>query len=157
MINIKHINDKVFITESVYREIMCTIGCASPESGGILGVKDGVISDFCYDENSSGTGNTYIPDLARLNTVLQLWHQTGVKFAGVIHSHPPDMRQLSYADIRYAMQIMNENYLCEVYFPLVFPDTKEIFFYNVSLSGHVVLNRHVIKKLYKLDSYLQYL
>lgn len=145
-VKIENTNDSVFITESVYQEIMDTIGSASPESGGILGIKDGVISDFCLDENPSGTGNTYIPDLARLNSVLQMWHQTGVEFAGVIHSHPSDMRQLSYADIRYAMQIMNANDLCGVYFPLVFPDTKEIFFYNVSSSGRVVLNRHVIKK-----------
>ena len=145
-VKIEYTNDRVFITESVYREIMGTIGSVSPESGGILGLKDGVISDFCFDENPSGTGNTYIPDLARLNSALQMWHQTGVEFAGVIHSHPSDMRQLSYADIRYAMQIMNVNDLCGVYFPLVFPDTKEIFFYNVSSSGRVVLNRHVIKK-----------
>lgn len=148
-VKIENTNDSVLITESVYQEIMGTIGSVLPESGGILGMKDGVISDFCYDENPSGTGNTYIPDLARLNSALQMWHQTGVEFAGVIHSHPSDMRQLSYADIRYAMQIMNANDLCEVYFPLVFPDTKEIFFYNVSSSGRVVLNRHVIKNLYK--------
>ena len=130
----------------VYDEIMRTIGSILPETGGILGMKDNSISSFYYDEYGSRTDNTYIPDFKRINDVLQMWNLSGIEFAGIIHSHPSDMRQLSYADVRYAVQIMNENDLSELYFPLVMPDTKEILFYKVSGSGKVMRHNEVIIK-----------
>lgn len=130
----------------VYDEIMRTIGSIPPETGGILGMKDNCISSFYYDEYGSGTDNTYIPDFKRINDVLQMWNLSGIEFAGIIHSHPSDMRLLSYADIRYAVQIMNENDLSELYFPLVMPDTKELLFYKVSGSGKVTIHNELIIK-----------
>lgn len=140
------VGDVVTISKSVYDEIMRTIGSIPPETGGILGMKDNCISSFYYDEDGSGTDNTYIPDFKRINYVLQMWNLSGIEFAGIIHSHPSDMRQLSYADVRYAVQIMNENDLSELYFPLVIPDTKELLFYKVSGSGKVTRHNGLIIK-----------
>ena len=58
-------------------------------------------------------------------------------FAGVIHSHPLDMRKLSAADVVYANCIMKENGLKYVHFPLVFPDDGTIIWYEVSSGGAV--------------------
>lgn len=140
------IDEVVTISQRVYDEIMKTIGSILPETGGILGMKGNIISNFYYDENVSGKDNAYVPDFVRINDVLHIWHQSDIEFAGIIHSHPSDMRQLSYADVRYAVQIMNENDISELYFPLVMPDTKELLFYKVSGSGKVTRHNELIIK-----------
>ena len=130
----------VCISGCVYHDIMKTIGSVSPEMGGILGVRGNIIEKFFFDGQHSSyekKESVYIPDISKLNSVLQSWYEEGITFAGVIHSHPLDMRKLSAEDVVYANCIMKENGLKYVHFPLVFPDDGTIIWYEVSSGGAV--------------------
>lgn len=91
----------LYIEENTYNNIMDTVGAVSPETGGIVGGNDGVITNFYYDINARNEENTYTPSLD-VNKVIREWNQYGIEFMGIIHSHPVDRQSLSSADIRYA-------------------------------------------------------
>ena len=141
----KEMSENVMISQCVYDEIIRTVGSTPPESGGILGVKGGVINSFFFDENRAEDGNTYTPNIGMLNDVLIKWHEYGAEFGGVIHSHPIDMQYLSYADKSYALHMMKINKLERVYFPLVIPENGRLLMYVVHGDGKIIKQNYIIK------------
>ncbi|MCM1288179.1 MAG: hypothetical protein NC240_07690 [Clostridium sp.] len=126
------------ILKKVYEDIMSTIGNSYPERGGIIGEKDGIICEFYYDTKAECNNNTYIPNVKSLNRVLKEWYKHGVKFAGIIHSHPCCKKELSYADIEYGKRIMKMNDMKNILFPIVLIDKcVKVKLFQISIFGNV--------------------
>lgn len=97
----------VRITSRALSQITSAIGTRQPEQGGVLGISNsGVISHFYFDHSAVKTGATYSPDLAGIRPVLAYWDMEGVRFCGMIHSHPGNFSTPSTGDLIYAERIL---------------------------------------------------
>lgn len=99
-----------------------------PESGGIIGSCNGsIIShalfDTGYPNNQSGT---YSPNTHFLNQAIADWHERGIEFSGIFHTHASQWDGLSNNDRIYIIKILKAMPACvhKLYFPLVFPGEK---------------------------------
>ena len=132
----------VNILKEIYNEILTGTVIVPPETGGIIGCRDGVITDF-FRDNGIGAFNTrYYPDINKLNSKIKKWADKDIMFCGVYHSHHNDDLLLSKADTEYISCILSvcSDYTDELYFPLVFPG-KDIIFFSAKLNnGLVVIN-----------------
>ena len=117
----------MLITASAYAQICETLGTFPPECGGILGQRNGIITDFCFDRK--GDSLSYSPDCEFLNAQIEKWASDGIEFAGIAHSHPFGQELLSAEDIRYIKRILQSNNREEnnrtLYFPVVIPESVE--------------------------------
>jgi hypothetical protein len=144
-------SDKIKITENLFFQIQSTIGAKKPETGGILGSKDGTILDsFIFDENAKVGMSEYSPNVKFLNSVInQNWLPQKISFLGFVHSHPFNSLTPSTADIEYSIRIMKNFSLKFLYLPIVSPKTEgqfKIVFYIVFLSGRYKKNEYEIIK-----------
>lgn len=126
--------ENVRITKDVYQEIMDTIGKYAPETGGVLGVKEGTVCQYFFDKKSIGKGETYSPDLDNINMKISEWQKDGIEYVGIIHSHPSNLKILSYADIYYAHKMMDYNGMSNILFPLVVMD-MDVQFYMYKIDS----------------------
>ncbi len=96
---------------------------APPERGGIIGGKNGVITEFFLDETVGSTSEaTYEPNTDILNDVIANWFDNDIEFYGMVHSHPKNERELSNGDIEYIEEIMSNSLIgAKKYFPIVLP------------------------------------
>ena len=78
----------IVIAREQYEKIQMSIGTLPPETGGILGEKDGVVSCFYFDNHAESLADGYSPNIEDLNFVISDWESKGVSFCGLIHSHP---------------------------------------------------------------------
>lgn len=136
---------QILIDNSVYKEIINTIGKNNPESGGILGGKGLHCQTFYFDSTSINSGNTYKPNTLKTNEVIKEWYNDDVEFIGIIHSHPENITQLSYSDIEYAHKLMGLNSFSRfIMIICVSSPTKEDF----SMIGYLLTDgTKEIKKL----------
>lgn len=119
---------KLKITTDAYQNIVRKIGSGIPEKGGILMGKDGIITDFIFDENAHTTGSTYSLNVAYLNPIIKEIKQQGKQLMGIIHSHPYGSFELSYPDKEYFLsQFKNFPDLDFMYTPIVFSAKQEEF------------------------------
>ena len=126
-------NRNILMTKEIYDQILDTIAAQPPETGGVLGRKNGIICKYFYDGNADIT-----------NTILDQWLKDDIEFAGIIHSHSEDVNALSYADIHYARKILQENSLEYVIFPLVV--RKNIYMYLIKRNSIYQCGISVINK-----------
>lgn len=111
------------ILYEIYERMLC---CPQvpPETGGLLGIKGGIVCEYVFDSGvPDWNWAVYVPDVFRLNSQLRLWAKCGIAFAGLVHSHPVNQMELSADDKDYIYDI-----LCampprvdSLYFPIVFP------------------------------------
>ncbi|MBP6237610.1 MAG: hypothetical protein KA536_15780 [Saprospiraceae bacterium] len=95
---------KMKILESVYNEIINTIGSRPAESGGLLFGKedDMIIRKFVFDKHAHTTRSTYTFNTGFLNPeIKKIWNEEGLSCIGFIHSHPHGYGRLSPPDIEY--------------------------------------------------------
>lgn len=119
---------KLQITTDAYQSIIKKIGSGIPEKGGILMGKDGIVTDFIFDENAHTTGSTYSLNVAYLNPLIKELKQQGKKLLGIIHSHPYGSFELSHPDKEYFMsQFKNFPDLDFMYTPIVFSAKQDEF------------------------------
>lgn len=98
---------RLTFSKKTSQEIHEKLGRHAAERGGILGSgRDGVIRHFHFDTGAQCTPSSYSPDVAVLNRVIKDWKRTGVRFRGIVHSHPEQFSVLSAADKMYAKEIM---------------------------------------------------
>lgn len=132
---------KLQITTDAYQSIVTKIGSGIPEKGGILMGKDGIITDFIFDENAHTTGSTYSLNVAYLNPIIKEFKQQGKQLLGIIHSHPYGCFELSNPDKEYFLsQFKNFPDLDFMYTPIVFSakqDEFEFFPYVFHKDGTV--------------------
>ena len=116
------------LADSVIREIQAAL--TIPESGGILGVREGrMVSEFYHDSTGTTDARNYIPDIDSLNAVLRDWNRRGIKFVGFVHSHPPNKENLSKPDKKYANKIKTYCGMDEILMLIYLPDLQTIYQY----------------------------
>lgn len=107
-------------------ELLCSLPCAPPETGGILGGKAGITSTYAIDLglHSFDSYDHYYPDIKKLNQIINDWAEKGISFYGIFHSHFPGGKQLSLGDKKYIFQIMMAmpQEVSELFFPIILPD-----------------------------------
>lgn len=124
-----HIKNMMILSE-IYEKMVqsCSV---PPETGGIIGEKNGIVCscffDNCLPQNSRAV---YIPNVGLLNKVINEWSKSNIQFCGIFHSHPVNQPNLSADDLKYINIIFDRmpgfvNYL---FFPIVIPKVKLIVF-----------------------------
>lgn len=126
------------IHKNVYLDIIKTLKDGKVEAGGIIGSKDGQIVEFDFDR--ACTVGEYVPDIIKLNGIIKKWYESGIEFAGIIHSHM-DSKKLSYSDIEYARAIIKNNNLDHIYMLIFTMNDNAVIAYKVSLYD---INEEVI-------------
>jgi len=108
------------IEGKILEEIISTIGKFEPETGGVLGMRGGVVCAFYFDKNSVRRTDEYCPNTQDINSVLAGWSGEGVSFGGIIHSHPNGCCLLSGGDREGIEAIVKAiPPMDELYFPVV--------------------------------------
>ncbi len=118
------------IHKKVYLDIINALKDGKVEAGGIIGSKDSQIVAFDYDR--ACTAGEYVPDIVKLNKIIKKWYESGIEFAGIIHSHM-DSKKLSYSDIEFARTIIKNNNLDYIYMLILTTDDNTVIAYKVSM------------------------
>lgn len=112
------------ILKNIYDK-MIELPTVPPESGGIIGGRFDVISDFeIIGSKTASCSDLYIPDVTKINETIDKWNSEGViDFYGIVHTHRPCSPELSPGDIEYINQIMISiaDVKKELLFPIVIP------------------------------------
>lgn len=87
------------------------------ERGCVLGSENGLITHIYKDEGNRQEGE-YVPDIDRINVVLEEWFEKGVDFVGLAHSHPNGLVLMSKNDEEYMEELKRLNELDIIYFPI---------------------------------------
>ena len=111
------------IDELVYQEIREAL--TVPEHGGILGC-DGRLNviAFYHDVTGKTTKTNYIPDVCKLNSVINEWSKKGIRFVGFVHSHRKNRLDLSKTDVIYAKRIKSHCNMSEILMVIYAPDNN---------------------------------
>ena len=128
------------IKTETHNKILHACSAATFETGGILGGRNNVISEFLFDEGlASGTAGCYHPDTNILNQCLMEWQHQKIDFYGIVHSHFTDIAALSQGDKEYIRMILlaMPPEIKSLYFPLVLPEQRMIAF-KAKRSGKTI-------------------
>lgn len=109
---------KVLIKRTVYQDIL-NLFSLEKEDGGILGIKDGIISAFFF--NPGTNLDSYHIDTKKFSMVVEEWEEQGIDFIGFVHSHPYGDSEPSLKDFSYlkAFQKANPDLKC-IHFPVIY-------------------------------------
>lgn len=115
----------------IIRSAFASVG--NNEEGGILGEQNGSITHFYYDNDPyKSEPNIYLPNAEAFNTVISEWEKHGIKFAGLIHTHPSGHSRLSGADIIMAEQLLSNFGRHSILMPVIVMNAvSEIIIYKV--------------------------
>ena len=96
------------LTQSIYLQILATIGKHSPECGGILGgTVAGEITEFFFDSTGESSPMGYTPDVEAVNQMLiDDWMPRGILMQGIVHSHAEQNTVPSCGDVGYGIRIL---------------------------------------------------
>lgn len=102
--------DNIPMAESIANTIVHQVCYQGIERGGMLGMKDNVISSFFFDKEGSNHAKkqSYMPSKS-LSAEIDHWNDNGILFVGLVHSHPDDAPYLSCRDIEFANAMLNQN------------------------------------------------
>lgn len=135
----------MIIYEKIYNEVLSLVRPAPPETGGVLGLTNGVVAHFAFDKGLVQAPCCYVPDVQKLNGVIEKWQNEGIDFGGIVHSHTPHEKELSEGDKEYITKIlacMPLEYKT-LYFPLIIE--KRIIPYKVrAVDGGIEISREEI-------------
>lgn len=134
------------ILSDVYERI---IQCAPvpPEKGGIIGIKDGFVCSYFYDNNSPRRNRAiYIPNIDLLNDKIQEWEEKSIGFSGMFHSHPINQPELSVDDIEYIKVIFQAMpaSIKSLYFPIVLPNVALVSFKAIRQGDAIYIHEDKI-------------
>ena len=133
----------MIITEHIHKKIANSFNLFPPETGGILGGRNRIITEFESDKGIASENEfCYCPDTVRLNNILAQWNKAGIEFYGIIHSHPNNQYTLSNGDLQYIRIIlahMPKSVQC-LYFPLILDCKKIISFKACIINKNLVIN-----------------
>lgn len=89
-------------SEAVIDSIRQGVSNIPPESGGILGGRNDVVTNICLDKGILGKHPcSYTPDTRFLNQKINQWAETGIQFMGMFHVHFGGTESLSEGDKEY--------------------------------------------------------
>lgn len=128
--NFINIKNKIQICNTVIESIKENLHL--PETGGILGIDENrIVTRFYNDSTGTTTKSRYIPDVQKLNTVIQNWAEENIAFIGFVHTHPKGSERLSSRDIEYAEKIKTQCSLSEILMLLYIPAEEKFLQYWV--------------------------
>ena len=121
------------ITAELLHTLLTAFPTVPPEAGGILGSGDGgkTVTHFVYDPGIVCLGRAiYTPNTEFLNQKIAEMGKNGIKFCGLVHSHPPTQDSLSEDDRQYLRRVMAAmpSDISAMYAPIVLPNTAVIPF-----------------------------
>lgn len=123
----------MIVSKNVYEEILRKTPSHMPETGGIIGGQNGVITEVSFDNGkvNDGCKCRYTPNVNLMNKRIDEWRENGIDFYGMFHSHFYNVSTLSKGDISYIKLIMNSmpEGVNKLYFPIVVFPKKEIVSY----------------------------
>ncbi len=123
------------ILKTIYDLLLHETPLLPPETGGIIGGSDGIITEAYFDKGNSllTTPSIYVPNIKVLNQVITNWDKEDIEFCGIFHSHYSRDRALSPGDKKYIKKIMRvmPPQVCYLYFPIILPQ-KTIIGYRAS-------------------------
>lgn len=120
------------IKSSVYNAIFENMPYAFHETGGILGGKDGIITEQYTDVgNPSERACCYAPNVSLLDSVILGWQSRGTDFMGLYHTHFGGAETLSEGDTDYIIRIMQAmpDNIVSLYFPIIIVPEMQIIPY----------------------------
>lgn len=130
------------IDQCIYEKLI-HLPYVPPETGGILGSKNGEIDTMILDMGQlSYHSGIYIPNVSFLNKCIENWYAEKIAFKGIFHTHALNWLELSSDDKRYIMQIMNAmpKSINKLYFPLVFPSKFIKIFYAEKKNNNIFIS-----------------
>lgn len=134
----------MFISDSIYYKIIFECPAVPPESGGILGGTEGIITQYQFDPSMAVNAyDQYVPSVNKLNHRICGWQNCGIQFYGIYHSHFLGGTNLSNGDIKYINKIMLSMPagVSTLFFPVVFPQ-KTMIAYRADRHGNCV---HIVR------------
>lgn len=133
----------MIITRQIKETVSLMFSPAPPEQGGILGMKNGVISAFVLDNSEQKTESAeYSPNTQFLNRQIEKWADEGIEFFGILHSHPSGQTTLSGSDMEYIKELYHVNlWLEKTYFPLIIDGCDMIVYAVEKSNGKIEVKR----------------
>lgn len=122
--------NRIKMTKDVFEQIKSTIGSRPAETGGILGMRNGVVDAFYFDNNGERSRATYSPDIESINRELEEnWTPNDIIYMGAIHSHPRGIIGPSGPDAEYGERLLINNLKYDkakpyFYLPIVQPEDE---------------------------------
>lgn len=119
------------ISQKVIDNINCQISDYYPETGGILGSRDGTTATDVIIEKPLKTHGDYCryePDVSFFNTCIAEWQNQGITFIGLFHTHFANVETLSDADRKYIITIMSTlpDEIDSLFFPIFVLPKREL-------------------------------
>lgn len=131
------------IKRSVYKRIVNSYLTPPPEQGGIIGTYNNIVCEYFHDNSSKILHSAvYSPDVKSFNQTIVQWSEKGIQFAGIVHSHLSEQKELSSGDITYIIRIFDSlsNSIVRLYFPIIIPASKEFFSYVAEkIDGNIMI------------------
>lgn len=119
-----------------------------PESGGILGGTNGIVSRYYLDEGTQdGPKCSYSPNVELLNAVIDEWQNENIDFMGIYHTHFFGVESLSEGDIQYIKQIMQSmpDEITSLYFPILkYPEKQMISYIAKNEKGNITIAKNPV-------------
>lgn len=132
------------INKEIYDEILKYTPVVPPETGGIIGQQNGIIGFAEFDSGTvKGDCAVYIPNVEKLNSVIEKWNRWGIEFVGMFHCHPIGQETLSKDDIEYIHSVFDSmpDSVTELYFPIVIPKSHIIAYKAIRKNHRIIIEK----------------
>ena len=127
------------MVKSVYTKILENAPDHMPETGGMLGGQNGIVTKIVFDDGKEDDFRRchYTPNVVMLNGCLVEWSKSGIEFYGLFHTHFYGVSSLSKGDEVYIKKILEAmpQSKKELFFPIVVLPDKKIISYRCYLDG----------------------
>lgn len=126
------------IKNNIYNDIIYSLNDMPPETGGILGGVNNIITSSVQDFGIKKDNLcSYTPNVEVMNSVINEWRKKDIDFMGIYHTHFWGVDSLSQGDKTYIELIMKNmpNYLSILYFPLIVLPYKSMISYKAVLTN----------------------
>lgn len=130
------------IRNTIYNQILYYCPNVPPEVGGVLGARNDIIDSVFFDFGlHRDKMAVYTPNVDRLNKAITQWHNDGVEFLGMFHSHPKGQESLSSDDIEYINSIMHNmpERVKTLYFPIIIPKSHIVPFKAINQNHNILI------------------
>lgn len=130
---------KLLINKDILNKLRTQISNEPPESGGIFGSQNDVITKIAFDKiNNICHACSYYPNIKYLNSIIEEWGKQGIRFAGIFHTHFADVSTLSSGDKEYIKRIllaMPDN-VDKLYFPVYALPSRNLTMYCACINNN---------------------
>lgn len=130
------------ILSKVYNDILQNTPNLPTETGGLIGMENGIVSEYYKDIGiSTEKIDQYIPNVNDLNRIIEKWNKENILFCRIYHSHYLGDMRLSKGDMQYIKSILKalQSITDRLYFPLVFPKKEILVFQAVICKSNVMI------------------